>query len=154
LPAEGTHFFTWDLAEHRAPNPGWRRWGTDRTIRRLLSVVSRYRTGTSWAPRVGIADLSRRNGGPFGKQYGGLGHMSHQNGLDVDVVYPRLDGREREPLRPSQVDEVLSQDLVDRFVAAGATRVYVGPHLDLTGPRKVVIKLVHHDDHMHVRFRR
>ena len=36
-------------------------------------------------------------------------------------------------------------------MAAGAQVVYVGPSLDLKGPRKVVVPLVHHDDHMHVR---
>ena len=30
----------------------------------------------------------------FGRRFGGLGHASHQNGLDVDVYYPRIDGRE------------------------------------------------------------
>ena len=80
-----------------------------------------------------------------------LGHGSHQNGLDADVYYPRNDGLERRAHRPSQVDQLLAQDLLDRFVAAGARVVYVGPSLDLEGPRKVVVPLVHHDDHMHVR---
>ena len=51
------------------------------------------------------------------------------------------------------VDERLSQELVDRFVAAGAIQVYVGWGVDLRGPRKVVVKLTHHDDHLHVRIR-
>ena len=34
---------------------------------------------------------------------------------------------------------------------AGATKVFVGPHTPLRGPRRIVRKLVHHDDHMHVR---
>jgi murein endopeptidase len=103
------------------------------------------------APRVGIGDLSRPHGGSFGVRFGGLGHMSHQNGLDVDVYYPRLDGLERRAYKPSQIDLELSQDLLDRFVAAGARTIYVGPHVRLEGPRKVVEPLVHHDDHMHVR---
>ena len=64
-----------------------------------------------------------------------------------------LDGLERRAYKPSQVDLELAQDLVDRFVAAGAKVVYVGPSLDLKGPRKVVVPLVHHDDHIHVRIR-
>ena len=39
------------------------------------------------------------------------------------------------------------------FVAAGATQIYTGWSLDLRGPRRVVVKLAHHDDHLHVRVR-
>ncbi len=42
---------------------------------------------------------------------------------------------------------------MDRFVGAGATYVFTGPSLPLHGPRKVVVRLSHHDDHMHVRVR-
>ena len=45
-------------------------------------------------------------------RFGGLGHVSHQNGLDADVYYPRMDGLERRPYRPSQVDRALAQDLL------------------------------------------
>jgi murein endopeptidase len=103
---------------------------------------------------VAVADISRRNGGRFGREFGGLGHASHQNGLDVDIPYPRRDGTEAAPSKPSQVDLRLAQDLVNRFVAAGAVYIFVGPHLKLRGPRRVVQKLVNHDDHMHVRFPR
>ena len=54
---------------------------------------------------------------------------------------------------PSEVDQALAQDLVDRFVAAGAQKIFVGPHLHLHGPPGVVVPLVYHDDHMHVRIR-
>jgi murein endopeptidase len=151
LPAEGPDWFTWDPVRKRRPNRGWRRWGTDRLVRTLVEVLADYRVANPLAPRVGVGDLSRRHGGEFGMRFGGLGHMTHQNGLDADVYYPRLDGRERRPYRPSQVDLGLAQDLLDRYVAAGARTVYVGPSLALKGPRKVVAPLVHHDDHMHVR---
>jgi murein endopeptidase len=152
LPAEGINFFTWDFPLRRSPNRGWRRWATDRTINRVLGVVAAYRLAHPLAPRVGIADLSRPHGGDFGKRFGGLGHSSHQNGTDVDVLYPRLDLQERSPGRVSQIDRSLAQDLVDRFAAAGAKQIYVGPHTKLSGPKKVVQPLRFHDDHMHVRF--
>jgi len=98
-----------------------------------------------------IGDLSRPRGGVFDERFGGLGHASHQNGLDADVFYPRTDGRPRSAWRPGQVDRALAQDLVDRFVAAGAEKVFVGPRLGLRGPRRVVQPLVHHNDHLHVR---
>jgi murein endopeptidase len=99
-----------------------------------------------------VGDLSRPHGGYFGARYGGLGHASHQSGLDVDVYYPRRDGRERAALRPSQVDRRLAQELVDRFRASGAIRIFVGPDLHLRGPRRIVTPLIHHDDHLHVRY--
>jgi murein endopeptidase len=154
LPAEGPDWFTWDPVLKRVPDRGWRRWGTDRLVHTLLQVIGEYRLANPFAPRVGIGDLSRRHGGDFGARFGGLGHASHQNGLDVDVYYPRLDGLERRAFKPSLVDQILAQQLVDRFVAAGARTVYTGPRLDLRGPRRIVVKLVHHDDHMHVRLRR
>ncbi len=138
----------------RSPNRPWRRWGTDTTIATTLRVLAEYRAANPGAPRVGIADLSRPHGGPFGRRFGGLGHASHQNGLDVDILYPRRDGKELEPTKPSQVDMSLAQDLVDRLVTAGATNVFVGPRLKLRGPRPVVEALVHHDNHIHVRFPR
>jgi murein endopeptidase len=79
-------------------------------------------------------------------------HVSHQNGLDVDVYYPRVDGKLAAPVEPGQIDHRLAQDLLDRFVAAGAQMVFVGPSTGLRGPSGVVIPYPGHDYHMHVRF--
>jgi Penicillin-insensitive murein endopeptidase len=154
VPAQGRHFFTWDPVLRRAPNRPWRRWGTDGVVRITLRVLRDHRTAHPDAPRVGIGDLSRRRGGDFGPRFGGIGHVSHQNGLDVDVYYPRKDARERSPKTVRQVDRRLSQDLVDRFVAAGAERIFVGPNVRLTGPPGIVQVLTHHDNHLHVRIPR
>lgn len=153
LPAEGADFFTWDFPLGRAPNRGWRRWGSDDTVRVVLGVLAEYRLARPEAPRVGIADLSRRYGGPFGRRFGGLGHVSHQNGLDVDILYPRRDGLELAPESPRQIDRALAQDLIDRFVAARVQLAFIGPRTKLRGPKRIVQKLVHHDDHLHVRLR-
>lgn len=153
LPAQGRDWFTWDPVRRRSPNRGWRRWGTDRLLRVLLRVGRRYRTANPGAPRLAIGDLSRPHGGDFGPRFGGIGHASHQNGLDADIYYPRLDRGERAPRRVSQIDLELSQDLVRRFVAAGAEFVFVGPATGLRGPRSVVQAIDHHDDHLHVRLR-
>jgi murein endopeptidase len=80
LPGEAEGFFTWDPLLHRVPNRAGRRWGTDELLRIVLRVVREYARAHPRAPRVGIGDLSRRRGGPFGPK-----HASHQNGLDVDV---------------------------------------------------------------------
>jgi murein endopeptidase len=153
LPPEGIDFWTYDWGLRESPNRPWRRWGTDRLVRTVLTVLREYRTANPYAPRVGVADLSRRHGGSFGRNFGGLGHASHQNGLDVDIIYPRSDGTERSIWNHRLVDRRLAQDLVDRFAAAGATKVFTGPRLHLRGPKRVVVPLVHHDDHMHVRIR-
>ncbi len=151
LPAEGPSWFTWDWTLRTAPNRDWRRWGTDRLLRTIFTVLDSYAAAHPDAARVGVADLSRPQGGDFGPEYGGLGHASHQNGLDVDVLYPRLDCLERPALHPDQIDRSRAQALVDAFVEAGARYVFVGPHTRLRGPRRVVQRLAHHDDHMHVR---
>jgi len=151
LPPDGEHFFTWDPVLKRSPDRWWRRWGNDRLLRMVLGVIDDYAAAHPEASRVGIGDLSRPNGGVFDERFGGLGHASHQNGLDADVYYPRQDGQELAVTRPAQIEHALSQELVNRFVAAGAVKVFVGPHTGLRGPHRIVQRLIHHDDHMHVR---
>jgi murein peptide amidase A len=151
LPTTGKHFYTWDPVLRRSPDRGWRRNGTDRLVRLVVRVVGAYAAAHPAAPRVGIGDLSRPHGGDFGVRYGWPGHVSHQNGLDVDVYYPRRDRRQRPPDSPVQIARPFAQDLVNRFVHAGAARVFVGPNTGLTGPPRVVQVLPNHDNHMHVR---
>jgi hypothetical protein len=151
LPAEGAHYFTWDPILKRQPDRGWRRWGTDDLIRTTLRVIRAYARAHPGAPRVGIGDLSRPHGGDFGPRFGGIGHATHQNGLDVDVYYPLRSEAERAPLSVDEVNLRLAQDLVERFVRAGAVVVYVGPNTGLTGPPDVVQTIPNHDNHLHVR---
>ncbi|HZO58660.1 MAG TPA: penicillin-insensitive murein endopeptidase [Solirubrobacterales bacterium] len=153
LPSEGEHFFTWDPIHDRTPNRPWRRHATDRMIRVLLGVLAEFRAANPGAPRIGIGDLSRPQGGNFGERYGPPGHASHQNGLDADVYYPRRDRQERGPANVGQVDRALAQDLVDRFVRSGARFVFVGLRVGLRGPRRVVQAIPLHDNHLHVRIR-
>jgi murein endopeptidase len=151
FPASGRHFTTWDPVLHRSPDREWRRWGTDRVVRLVLRVAREHRAANPGAPRVVVGDLSRPHGGDFGRRFGFPGHRSHQNGLDVDVYYPRLDRRERAPMSIYQIDQRLAQDLVDRFVRAGAAYLFVGPRTGLTGPPSIVQSLPGHDNHIHVR---
>jgi murein endopeptidase len=153
LPEAGPGFLTWDDPLNQMPNRPDRRWGTTALVRTTERVLAAYQEAHPGALPVLVGDLSRPHGGIFDERYGGLGHASHQNGLDVDVYYPRRDRRLRSAWRPDQVDRALAQDLVDRFVAAGAQRVFVGPRVGLHGPRGIVARLAHHDDHLHVRIR-
>jgi hypothetical protein len=145
LPQEGPDWVTWDPVRDRVPNRAGRLYGTDELVRMTLDVIAAYRLAHPNAPRVVVGDLSRRGGGEIDE------HASHENGLDLDVYYPRKDGRERPPTSVSQVDVPLAQDLLDRFVAAGASVVFVGYSLPLHGQPGVVVPYANHDNHLHVR---
>jgi murein endopeptidase len=151
LPSEGEAFFTWDPIHRTTPNRGWRRHGTDRLLRVLLRVLGEFHAAHPDGPRIGIGDLSRPHGGDFGPRFGRPGHDSHQNGLDVDVYYPRRDRREFAPTSVAHVDRALAQELVDRFVRAGARFVFVGLSVGLRGNRRIVQPIARHDNHLHVR---
>ena len=163
LPAEGVHFSTWDPIRWRAGNQLERRYATDRLIRTILRVARQYRAANAGAPRILVGDLSRPRGGSFDGRFGDMrefgsgpptgGHVSHQNGLDADIYYPRKDRQERAPASWAQVDRRLAQDLVNRFAAAGAQFVFVGPRTGLRGRSGIVQQVDYHHDHLHVRLR-
>jgi murein endopeptidase len=146
LPIEGPGWVTWDPVTDSSPNLPGRLYGNERTIRAILSVVAAYREAHPHAPRVVVGDISFRDGGRMDQ------HLSHQNGLDVDVYYPRLDRHTSAPTMTRQIDRRLAQDLLDRFVAAGATKVFVGYSTGLRGPTGIVVPYPNHENHMHVRF--
>jgi murein endopeptidase len=147
LPLDGPDWVTWNPVTDSVPNAPKRLHGHQSTIRRIVAVTAAYRAAHPNAPRVVIGDLSREGGGPMTDE-----HVSHQNGLDVDVYFPRRDKVLRAPIAPDEIDHRLAQDLLDRFVAAGAQMVFVGYSTGLRGPAGVVIPYAHHEYHMHVRF--
>jgi len=151
LPPAGRAFVTWDPVLRRSPNRGWRRWGTDRLVRTVLAVARDFHAAHPRAPRLLVGDLSRPRGGDFGPRFGYIGHASHQNGLDVDVYYPRADRRAVAPRDARDIDRARSQELVDRFLTAGAALIFVGPNTALRGPPGRVEPLANHDNHLHVR---
>ena len=146
LPVEGPDWVTWNPNTDSTPNLPWRLYGNEHTIRRILAVVTAFRAAHPDAPKVVVGDISFRHGGRMDQ------HVSHQNGLDADIYYPRLDRHLRAPIATSQIDRPLAQDLLDRFVAAGAKMVFVGFSTGLHGPSGVVIPYPNHENHMHVRF--
>jgi Penicillin-insensitive murein endopeptidase len=146
LPTEGADWVTWNPATDSSPNLPHRLYGNERTIRAIVSAIAGYRRAHPEAPRVVVGDISFRDGGRMDE------HVSHQNGLDVDVYYPRLDRSLRAPTTPDQIDRALAQDLLDRFVAAGARMIFVGYSTGLRGPSGVVVPYPNHENHLHVRF--
>jgi murein endopeptidase len=146
LPVEGPDWVTWNPVTDSVPNLPHRLYGNEHTIRTILSVIGAYRAAHADAPLVVVGDISFRDGGRMEE------HVSHQNGLDVDVYYPRLDRHLSAPITTGQIDRDLAQDLLDRFVAAGVQTVFVGYSTGLRGPSGVVVPYPNHENHMHVRF--
>jgi murein endopeptidase len=151
LPEISADWLTWDPVLKQIPDRPERRWGTAKLIAALERVLAGFHAAHPELPQVLVGDLSRPHGGVFDERYGGLGHASHQNGLDADVYYPRADRRLRDAWRPDQIDRALAQDLLNRFIADGVEFVFVGTRTGLHGPRKRVQVIAHHNDHMHVR---
>ena len=151
LPEVSGDWLTWDPVLKQIPNRPERRWGTAKLIATIRRVLASWHLTHPEMPQLLIGDLSRPRGGVFDERYGGLGHASHQNGLDADIYYPRRDHRLLAAYRPDLIDRPLAQDLLDRFVADGVQFVFVGTRTHLHGPRKVVQVIAHHNDHMHVR---
>lgn len=148
LPVEGPDWVTWNPVTDRGPNRPERLYGHQRTIRAIVAVAAAHRAAHPNAPRLVIGDISYAHGGPMSE------HVSHQNGLDVDVYYPRKDRALRAPGSAADVDRRLAQDLLDRFLDAGARMVFVGYHTGLHGPSGVVVPYPNHENHLHVRFPR
>jgi Penicillin-insensitive murein endopeptidase len=146
LPVKGPDWVTWNPITDSVPNLPKRLYANEHTIRTILSVTHAYRVAHPYAARVVIGDISRDTGGPMDD------HLSHQNGLDVDVYFPRVDRYLSAPTASRQIDRRLAQDLLDRFVAAGAQMIFVSPSTGLHGPAHVVMPWPGHDYHMHVRF--
>jgi hypothetical protein len=147
LPAEGPDWVTWNPNTDSRPNLPGRLYGHEHTIRTIISVLAQYRKAHPLAPQVVVGDISLRSGGVMDQ------HVSHENGLDVDIYYPRRDRWLQAPTSTAQIDRRLSQTLLDGFVAAGASKIFVGYATDLRGPRDIVTPYPNHENHMHVRFR-
>jgi murein endopeptidase len=151
LPVASVDFTTWDNALQRPLNRPWRRWGTEKLVAITERIAADYRA--RWGSRLVIGDLSRTHGGSFGREFGGSGHASHQNGLDVDIYYPRRDRLDLPPFKIRDVDRTRAQWLVDR-VNEDAKIAFIGPNVGLRRTSPKVEYLAHHDNHVHLRIRR
>jgi murein endopeptidase len=151
LPVATPDFTTLDNALQRPFNRPWRRWGTRKLIGITYRIASEYHA--RYGTRLVIGDLSRTRGGHFGPEFGGSGHASHQNGLDVDIYYPRRDRLELPPFKVRDVDRRRAQWLVDR-AARDAQIEFIGPNVRLRRTSRRVEYLAHHDNHLHLRISR
>jgi hypothetical protein len=144
MPVEWPGLYTYDPQTQRPPGSPHRRWGTAALVRDILALGDWWARTHPGQPRLGVGDLTPEDGGYA------VGHVSHENGLDVDVRLVRADGVEG-PADPSTYDRELTQRVVDRMVTLGAQYVFVGPSLDLHGPPGIVVTWPNHDDHVHWR---
>ncbi len=92
LPASGVGFYTYNPASQTPPGGAERRWGHDLLVREIVDLGRWWARRHPAGPRLGVGDLSRPSGGPFHGPV--VGHVSHQNGLDVDIRLVRADGSE------------------------------------------------------------
>ena len=104
LPLRGPGWVTWNPITDSVPNLPHRLYGNEHTIRTVVAVADAYRAAHPHAARVVVGDISREDGGPMDD------HVSHQNGLDVDIYLPRVDRKLRAPHTPDEIDRPLAQD--------------------------------------------
>ena len=107
-----------------------------------MQVEVRVANSERSGPLVDLSDGSLALGGPNG------GRLA--SGVRLPVSGPGY--YTYNPATPANYDRALTQRVVDRLVAQGASLVLIGPNLDLTGPSGVVVRWPAHDDHLHVRF--
>ena len=151
LPEFGEDHFTWDPVFNRIPNrpdaplghrpPGPH--GADRDPRVPRRATTASSASGSWTLSRGTAALRpqlRRARPRVAPERARRRRALPAQGRARARARQAVTGRRQ-----------LSQDLVDRFVAAGAVKVFVGPHLHLHGPRRSSSRSLYHDDHMHVR---
>lgn len=147
-------------------------WGTPAAVQGITAAIQAYRSGQPDAPLVQIGDISQANGGPLG------GHLSHQDGRDVDVGFvfdPPVEGSKRKTIDLARswalvksfvdsgdlaavfIDYRLQRRLYDHALAAGEEaavldRIFEYPR---NGEREAVIyHWPGHSRHFHVRFKR
>jgi len=149
LPSEGPGFYTYNPATQEPPGGEARTWGTAALVHQMIDLGEWWARTHPKRPRLGIGDLAQEHGGPFLGPV--VGHASHENGLDVDIRLVRGDGRES-AADPTTYDPALTQAVVDRLIAQGASLVLKGPNLAVSGPSGIVMDWPGHDDHLHVRF--
>jgi|GEM_PF-3169464 len=70
---------------------GGRGWGTRTMIALIKRMAANFAELNPGSERLQIADIARKHGGK-------IGHGSHQNGLDADIVYIRKNHKEQPSL--------------------------------------------------------
>ncbi len=95
-------------------------WGTNETIHSILNAIACFRAKHPDAPKVVIADISKRYGGKLKR------HKSHRSGRDVDVGMFAVWGNSETDIpnhRPQDLNIPLTWDLIKCFVDTGKVKM-------------------------------
>lgn len=151
-----------------------RSYGTPATVNHLRNGLARVSARFVEVPDVIVHDLSTERGGRLG------GHLSHQNGLDADVSYYRVDAPEFANWQTVTAEELdvrlqwylfrtwldlgvveylfvdyeLQRPLYEYAQARGATEEQLAEWFEYPrrGSQGIIRHSGGHDDHFHVRF--
>lgn len=81
--------------------PRNRAWGSQEIISMIIDSSAELRQKHPERDRLQIGDIGAQNGGQITR------HGSHQNGLDVDLAYLRINNREQRPEDVGGFDELM-----------------------------------------------
>ena len=152
-----------------------RRYGSSEILDLLTGVAADIHASFPAGERLQIADIAQAQGGRIS------GHDSHQNGLDADIIYYRMNHQEQDPNDDSGLHESFVANgkvtpnfdlernwrLLQKLVASNElNRVFVDPVIKLalcdyaksihefsedSEALRRMRPLVNHDNHIHVR---
>lgn len=137
--------FQWNFRQQKIGGANRTHYGTCKTVVSIIKAAKNYRTANPQAPMVAVGDLGLKHGGEIDH------HSTHENGLVVDVYYPRKDRLKMEPHTEAQVDKFLARQLAKAMLAQGAKKILVGPRSGIPIGKRVVT-YPNHQDHMHIFF--
>lgn len=143
LPTSGTGYYHYAGGD----DPTKDVWGRPGTINCVEDVARKWATKYPKRPRLGIGDISLKNGGRFRP------HKSHRKGVDIDIR--PLKGRGEGPVSVGQpsYSRKYTQDMIALFIeTCDVKRVYFN---DITISRKMDKVATHpgHHNHVHISIR-
>ncbi|MCJ7507657.1 MAG: penicillin-insensitive murein endopeptidase [candidate division Zixibacteria bacterium] len=153
LPDQGTgyyHYYGTDMTDEDD-------WGVLTMINMVEGAGRAWYDDHYTPPRIGVGDISWGNA--FTQQFGGPwppDHISHQDGLDVDIRYVRNDGSDTTLnlyTQPTLYDKNATFQLM-KFLANNGkvTKIIVSQYARIVdGGIVIVDSTAEHDNHFHIR---
>lgn len=126
--------------------PSQRQFGQPAVIRALQAIAAAWLRAHPNGPYIDIRDISFQGGGPIN------GHVSHQKGIDIDILLVRKDGKQGAiTFHDPSYSQSLTRELVELIHTNSVLPIqfilFNDPAL-----RPRVRQWPKHDDHLHVRF--
>ncbi|NUN13541.1 MAG: penicillin-insensitive murein endopeptidase [Myxococcales bacterium] len=140
LPGRGKGYYHFSGPDH----PEEDAWGAPEAIACVELVAAEWSTRYPKRPRVGIGDISRRNGGRFAP------HVTHRNGLDIDVRPMKRSSEGRTTVSHNAYSRAYTKDLIDLFTEVCAVQRVLFNDPVLIKQMKNVRRSAGHHDHLHV----